>query len=73
VVREFELLAPMQVSFLGERRNRAPFGLEGGLSGARGRNSVNGKEVPGRAQLSLAAGDRVCVETPGGGGFGSPS
>ncbi len=70
VVREFELLAPMQVSFLGERRVRAPFGLAGGRAGERGRNTVNGKEVPGRAQLALGAHARVCVETPGGGGFG---
>ena len=71
VVREFELLVPMEVSFLGERRTRPPFGLAGGQPGVVGRNSVNGLEVPGRAQLSLAAGDRVRVETPGGGGFGA--
>ena len=71
VVREFELLVPMQVSFLGERRTRAPFGLAGGRPGALGRNSVNGVEVPGRSQHSLSAGDRVRIETPGGGGFGA--
>ena len=73
VVREFELLAPMRVSFLSERRTRAPFGLDGGQAGAVGRNSVNGRAVPGRVELSLQAGDRVCLETPGGGGFGSPA
>jgi N-methylhydantoinase B/oxoprolinase/acetone carboxylase alpha subunit len=71
VVREIELLAPMRVSFLSERRVRAPFGLAGGGAGAPGRNRVNEREVGGRCQLSLQTGDRVCIETPGGGGFGA--
>jgi 5-oxoprolinase (ATP-hydrolysing) len=72
LVREFELLAPLRVSFLAERRQRAPFGLDGGHAGAPGHNRVNGKEVPGRSQFALDRGDVVTIETPGGGGFGRP-
>ncbi len=71
VIREFELLEPLAVSFLAERRSLAPFGLEGGAPGMRGKNLVNGVEVPGRAHFQLKAGDVVCLMTPGGGGFGS--
>jgi len=54
---------------------RAPWGLAGGEPGARGRNAVErrdgrSEEIPGKATLSLEAGDRLIVETPGGGGFG---
>jgi 5-oxoprolinase (ATP-hydrolysing) len=70
VVREVELLEPMEVSFLSERRVHAPFGLHGGGPGKCGQNLVNGEPVPGRARLSLHEGDRVRIETPGGGGFG---
>ena len=70
LVRELELLAPLEVSILSERRTRAPFGLAGGEPGAPGRNLHNGREVPGRARLRCAAGDRIRIETPGGGGHG---
>jgi len=75
VERHYEFLAPVTVSLLTERRVVAPWGLAGGEPGTRGRNSVwrcggRREEVPGKATLSLAAGDRLIVETPGGGGFG---
>ena len=72
VVREFEALAPMEVSLLGERRRHAPGGAAGGADGACGANWLNGKPVPGRAALSLRAGDVLRIETPGGGGWGPP-
>ncbi len=72
VVREIELLAPLEVSILSERRVRAPFGLLGGQPGATGRNLWNGRELGGRTRFRAAAGDRVRIETPGGGGFGEP-
>jgi 5-oxoprolinase (ATP-hydrolysing) len=77
IVRRFRFLAPARVSLLGERRTRAPFGLAGGASGACGRNAVERadgrvEELPGRAELDVAPGDCVVVETPGGGGFGAP-
>jgi 5-oxoprolinase (ATP-hydrolysing) len=71
VVRELELLAPLEVSILSERRLLHPFGLDGGGPGAAGRNLHNGRELAGRARFRAAAGDRVRIETPGGGGFGS--
>jgi 5-oxoprolinase (ATP-hydrolysing) len=70
VIRELEFLAPAEVSILSERRVRAPFGLAGGEPGARGRNALNGCELGGRASFRVVPGDRLRIETPGGGGFG---
>jgi 5-oxoprolinase (ATP-hydrolysing) len=72
VIRELELLEPLSLSFVSERRVRAPFGLEGGASGARGRNLVAGADVGGRTRVDAPRGARVRIETPGGGGFGAP-
>jgi len=72
LVRELEFLEPMRVSILSERRTRAPFGLNGGASGARGRNTHAGRDVGGKSSFDVAAGERVRIETPGGGGFGAP-
>ena len=71
LVRELEFLEPMRVSILSERRLRAPFGLAGGEPGSPGRNLWNGSEIEGKRALEAEAGDRLRVETPGGGGFGS--
>ncbi len=71
VTREFELLAPMRVSILSERRNRPPFGIAGGEAGAPGRNLHNGRDVGGKTSFEAKAGDLVRVETPGGGGYGT--
>jgi 5-oxoprolinase (ATP-hydrolysing) len=73
VVRELELLRPLEVSILSERRRLRPFGLAGGQPGAAGRNLHNGAAVGGRARFHAAPGDRVRIETPGGGGYGSPA
>ena len=72
VVRELEALAEMRFSLISERRRHAPRGAQGGLPGAAGRNLVGGKELPGKASGVLRPGDRLRVETPGGGGHGSP-
>jgi 5-oxoprolinase (ATP-hydrolysing) len=69
--REYEFLAPLTVSLLGERRSTAPFGLAGGGPGASGRNLHNGQEVAGHAVFEVAVGDRLRIETPGGGGYGA--
>jgi N-methylhydantoinase B len=70
VVRELEALAEMRYSLITERRRHAPPGAEGGEPGARGRNLVNGEELPGKASGTLRPGDRLRIETPGGGGHG---
>jgi 5-oxoprolinase (ATP-hydrolysing) len=77
LVRRYEFLAPVTVSLLTERRAVAPYGLCGGRPGAPGRNTAvraqGGTEaLPGKATLRLAAGDRLEIATPGGGGYGKP-
>jgi len=70
VVRELEALAPMGFSLLTERRRHAPPGAAGGGPGARGRNLLDGAELPPKARGSLAPGQTLRIETPGGGGHG---
>ena len=70
VVREVEALADMSYSLLTERRRHAPPGADGGEDGQPGRNLLNGDELPAKAAGSLRAGDRLRIETPGGGGHG---
>jgi N-methylhydantoinase B len=72
LIREYEFLAPAQVTLLTERRVRAPWGVAGGGNGAPGENRLNGESLPGKVALHVAAGDRLSVATPGGGGFGAP-
>ena len=76
-MRELEFTESVEASLLTQRRTRAPYGLAGGGDGAVGCNTVlrrDGTEevVPGSARISLAAGDRLRIETPGGGGYGPP-
>ncbi|HET7857312.1 MAG TPA: hydantoinase B/oxoprolinase family protein [Gaiellaceae bacterium] len=73
IVRELEALEPCRLSIISERRGRAPQGAEGGRPGGRGRNLINGEELPAKATRKLEPGDVVRIETPGGGGFGAPS
>ncbi|HEY9126217.1 MAG TPA: hydantoinase B/oxoprolinase family protein [Acidobacteriaceae bacterium] len=74
LVREIEMLAPVQVTLLADRRKNAPYGLEGGSAGAAGRactvRAGGIEELPGKCSLRLEAGDRLRLETPGGGGWG---
>jgi N-methylhydantoinase B len=72
VIRELEALAPLRYSLITERRRHAPPGAEGGEPGARGRNLLDGQELPAKAIGELAKGQRLRVETPGGGGHGKP-
>jgi N-methylhydantoinase B len=70
VVREVEALEPMTYSLISERRRHSPPGANGGSPGARGRNSLNDIEIPGKMTGTLDAMDRLRIETPGGGGYG---
>jgi N-methylhydantoinase B len=71
IVREIEALAPMRFTLIGERRRHAPRGRDGGADGAPGADFLDGERLPGKAEGDLRAGDRLRIETPGGGGFGS--
>jgi N-methylhydantoinase B len=70
VIREVEALEEMSYSLITERRRHRPSGAAGGGPGAAGRNLVNGEDVPPKAAGTLRAGDRLRIETPGGGGHG---
>jgi len=74
-LREIETLAPVSVALLSDRRKLAPYGLEGGGDGERGRAFIirrdgRREELTSKGSWQLEAGDRVRIETPGGGGFG---
>jgi N-methylhydantoinase B len=71
VIREIEVLEPCRFSVVSERRAHAPQGVRGGAPGLPGRNLLNGEQLGGKVTGDLNAGDRLTVETPGGGGVGS--
>ncbi|MBS1789964.1 MAG: hydantoinase B/oxoprolinase family protein [Acidobacteria bacterium] len=82
-IREIELLADAKVSLLSDRRKFAPYGLHGGEEGKCGRTylitaAANGqkgkpkkKKLPAKFSISGKVGDRIVIETPGGGGCGT--
>jgi N-methylhydantoinase B len=77
IVREIEVLTDAQVTLLADRRSRGPYGLAGGSDGARGRTVVvhldgSEEELAGKCSVRLRSGERVRVESPGGGGWGAP-
>lgn len=76
-IREIEVLAHARMSLLADRRKRAPYGLHGGDDGAVGRASIiradgRSEQLTSKGSWELNAGDRVRIESPGGGGFGKP-
>jgi N-methylhydantoinase B len=73
LVRELEALAPMRYTLIGERRRHAPRGHGGGEDGAAGADSLNGEALPSKSEGRLQEGDRLRIETPGGGGIGRAS
>ncbi|KAI8094826.1 Hydantoinase B/oxoprolinase-domain-containing protein [Gilbertella persicaria] len=80
VIREIEFLEDgIQVSILSERRVYSPYGLEGGQEAQKGLNiwmrHVNENEVQmlnltGKNSALFHRGDRIIINTPGGGGYG---
>lgn len=72
LVREYELLAPATVTLITERRTHAPWGLAGGSAGSPGENRHNERVLPPKISFEAAAGDRVRIESAGGGGWGEP-
>jgi N-methylhydantoinase B len=77
IVREIEVLTDAEVTLLSDRRLRAPYGLSGGRSGSLGRTTIirndgSTETLPGKFSSRLRKGERIRVETPGGGGWGKP-
>ncbi len=72
LIREFEFLAPTEVTLLTERRIHPPWGLAGGSSGRCGENRLNGRLLTGKCYFHVVPGDRLAISTPGGGGWGKP-
>jgi N-methylhydantoinase B len=77
LVREYEFLAAADVTLVGDRRLRRPWGLRGGAPGAPGRDARlrpdgRPRPLPAKAQLHLPPGTRLRIDTPGGGGWGRP-
>ena len=74
VVREIETLVPARMSLLSDRRKTAPYGLQGGGEGEVGKAAIisdgKARSISSKGTWELEAGDRVRIETPGGGGIG---
>ena len=75
LVREIEFLEPLNAAILSERRVHRPYGLNGGESGKCGRNLFFRKDgstlfLGGKNEIRAEAGERIRIETPGGGGYG---
>jgi N-methylhydantoinase B len=78
LIREVEVLVDCTLTVQSERREHPPWGLRGGHPGAVGRNVLRRadgteEELPSKGTWQLRRGDRVRIETPGGGGWGSPA
>jgi N-methylhydantoinase B len=76
IVRELELLCDADVTLLADRRKRGPYGLQGGSDGAPGRNVAIRSDsselrLPAKGSVRLKRGDRIRIESPGGGGWGN--
>ncbi|WUB66144.1 hydantoinase B/oxoprolinase family protein [Streptomyces sp. NBC_00582] len=76
-VRRIRFHEPMTVSTLSQHRRVPPYGMAGGASGALGANRVERADgtvvrLGGSDSVDVAPGDVLVVETPGGGGYGSP-
>jgi N-methylhydantoinase B len=77
VIREIEVLTDCEVTLLSDRHTRGPWGLAGGKAGSPGKATiirVEGlvEEMPGKFSTRLKKGERIRIETPGGGGWGRP-
>jgi N-methylhydantoinase B len=75
IVRELEVLTDATVNLLSDRRKTRPYGLHGGDDGATGLNQLLRRDgsverLPGKTSTNLRPGDRIRIETPGGGGWG---
>ncbi|MBZ0295963.1 MAG: hydantoinase B/oxoprolinase family protein [Anaerolineae bacterium] len=72
--RVYRFLTSATITLNTERRIYEPYGLRGGKPGAKGRNAIirnhRAQEVGGKYTAQVDRGDRLIIETPGGGGWG---
>jgi 5-oxoprolinase (ATP-hydrolysing) len=78
VIRQLRFVEPMVVSLISGSRRVAPPGLAGGGAGSTGHNSLISHDglataLPGCFVRQFRAGEALRIETPGGGGFGTPN
>ena len=78
IVREIEVLSEAEVTLLADRRKHGPYGLQGGGGGASGTAEVIRQDgsvecLPGKFNVRLRPGERIRIQTPGGGGWGKLS
>ncbi|WUR16099.1 hydantoinase B/oxoprolinase family protein [[Empedobacter] haloabium] len=76
-IRRVRFLEPMTAAILSNNRLHAPFGMAGGQPGATGRNYVERadgtvEQLGHIGKTEMAPGDVFVIETPGGGGYGTP-
>jgi 5-oxoprolinase (ATP-hydrolysing) len=76
VVRQFLFLEPVSLSILSQHRVEPPYGVAGGSAGALGKQMVKRSggevhELRGIDGCEIEPGDRLLLETPGGGGWGA--
>jgi N-methylhydantoinase B len=77
IIREIEVLTDCEITLLADRRTHRPWGLSGGEAGTPGktrvlRNNGSVEEMPGKFSTRLQKGERIRIESPGGGGWGRP-
>ena len=76
IIRVFRLLTTAEVTMLSERRETAPYGLQGGTAGKIGKNTLIRSDqkisLGGKFSLVARPNDIFQIETPGGGGHGKP-
>jgi N-methylhydantoinase B len=75
IIREIELLADAEITLLADRHERGPYGLAGGKEGTPGKAAIiredgTSQPLPGKFNVRLRKGERIRIETPGGGGWG---
>jgi len=78
IVREIEVLTDAEVTLLADRRTTGPWGLSGGSEGVPGKAAIvrpdaSQQHLPGKFNARLRKGERIRIETPGGGGWGTNS
>jgi len=76
IVREYEFRVPAALTIMSERRRFAPYGVQGGGPGSKGKNTLlaagRSRNLGSKVNIKVRPGDVLRIETPGGGGFGRP-